>query len=781
MRLQGWFSAKRWASLSVSMVLALGVGLLVPAVIGVVGINHIHQEKSRQELTAYMNDKVVLLAHSLKQPVWNYDTNAVKQIAEAALLDAQVVRVTVTDAKGDVFLALEQPERRRGNSRLARHQLIFGVEPAGAVELEVDDGQMRSNFLRDRQAYTFILLGQVVLSLALIVAALHLRVLRPLARLTRFSNRLAGGDFEHGLAWNRSDEIGLLALQLDRMRRDLRTSFSEQEAILDNVQVGVVFVRAGRIELVNRHAEAIFAYPEDAMRGLPASALYLSPQQFAAINRRAESAMTGPDRRYEKELMLRRLDGSSFWASIRGCDLDVTARQAGSIWVIEDISERKAAESEINHLAFYDPLTDLPNRRLLLDRLKQAMAASGRSGHQGALLFIDLDNFKTLNDTYGHDTGDLLLQQVAQRILACVRQQDTVARLGGDEFVVLLEDLSTDPAGAAAQAKVVGEKIMVSLNESYRLDKSVRYSTPSIGVALFSGQSQSLDELLKRADMAMYEAKTAGRNTMRFFDKKMQEMLMARSALEDDLREAVLNEQFLLHYQPQVDEAGRTQGVEVLVRWQHPRRGVVSPGEFIPLAEDSGLILPLGRWVLGAACRQLAAWAQRPERAHLMVSVNVSARQFRQPRFVEEVVQALEQSGANPKRLKLELTESMLVDDVEDVIAKMSQLKARGVGFSLDDFGTGYSSLSYLKRLPLDQLKIDQSFVRNILSDPNDAAIAKMVVALALSLGLAVIAEGVEDDAQRAYLAELGCFAYQGYFFSRPLSEAAFEAFCAGA
>ena len=433
-----------------------------------------------------------------------------------------------------------------------------------------------------------------------------------------------------------------------------------------------------------------------------------------------------------------------------------------------DITQRKAAEDEIRHLAFYDSLTLLPNRRLLRDRLHQALAASARNQRQGALLFIDLDNFKILNDTLGHAIGDLLLEQVAQRLTDCVRENDTVARLGGDEFVVMLEDLSEQITEAAAQAETVGEKILAVLNQPYWLVGHQHHSTPSIGVALFSDQHHSIDELLKRADLAMYQAKAAGRNALCFFNPEMQATVTARTALEADLREGLQHNHFLLYYQSQVDSANRLTGAEALIRWQHPQRGMISPTAFIPLAEDTGLILPLGHWVLETACHQLVQWSQQADMAHLTLAVNVSARQFRHPHFVEQVLRVLEHTGAEPGKLKLELTESLLLDDVADAIAKMTALKDRGVGFSLDDFGTGYSSLAYLKRLPLDQLKIDQSFVRDILTDPNDAAIAKTIVALARSLGLAVIAEGVETEAQRDFLVLQDCHAFQGYLFGRP-------------
>ncbi len=442
-----------------------------------------------------------------------------------------------------------------------------------------------------------------------------------------------------------------------------------------------------------------------------------------------------------------------------------------------DISACKLAEEEIQHLAFTDPLTGLPNRRLLMDRLHQALAASARNRRRGALILIDLDNFKTLNDTLGHDKGDLLLCEVAQRLEACLREGDTVARLGGDEFVVMLEDLHESAQEAATQSEVVGDKIHAVLNEHYQLAGNQHRSTPSLGVTLFSGHDASVEELLKQADLALYKAKTAGRNTMRFFDPEMQAVVSARAALESELREGLRCQQFVLCYQPQVDDDGRLTGAEALLRWQHPQRGIVSPLEFIPLAEETGLILPLGLWVLETACDQLAQWGRRAQTAHLSLAVNVSTSQLHQVDFVDQVVATLGRTGAMAQRLKLELTESLLVSDIENTIAKMNALKTHGVGFSLDDFGTGYSSLSNLKRLPLEQLKIDRAFVNDILVDANDAAIARTVIALAQSMGLEVMAEGVETEPQRQMLADQGCRAYQGYLFSRPLPLDEFDKF----
>ncbi|HEY6193962.1 MAG TPA: EAL domain-containing protein [Candidatus Eisenbacteria bacterium] len=433
-----------------------------------------------------------------------------------------------------------------------------------------------------------------------------------------------------------------------------------------------------------------------------------------------------------------------------------------------DITRRKSAEEDIEKLAFYDPMTRLPNRRLLLDRLQHTLASRSRNRRRGAILFIDLDDFKGLNDSLGHDAGDLLLQQVALRLLTCVRAGDTVARLGGDEFVVLLGDLSANPADAASQAELVGEKILFSLALPSLLAGHEYHSTGCIGVTLFGDQRETVDDLLKRADLAMYRAKAVGRNTLRFFDPEMQAAVTARAALEADLRRGLRDGQFVVHYQPQVDAEGRLTGAEALVRWQHPRLGLAPPAVFISLAEETGLIQPLGQCVLEAVCAQLVAWSARPDTARLTLAMNVSAREFRRPEFVSRVLEVFQRIGADPRLLMLEFTESLMVDDMEETIAKMNALKARGVRFSLDDFGTGYSSLAYLKHLPLDQLKIDRSFVRDILIGSSDAAIAYTIIALGRSLGLAVIAEGVESDAQRQLLALQGCRAFQGFHFGQP-------------
>jgi diguanylate cyclase (GGDEF)-like protein len=435
-----------------------------------------------------------------------------------------------------------------------------------------------------------------------------------------------------------------------------------------------------------------------------------------------------------------------------------------------DITERKKAESEITRLAFYDQLTGIPNRQLLIDRLHHAIATNKRSHHLGAVMFIDLDNFKALNDTQGHHKGDQLLQQLALRLSSCVREVDTVGRLGGDEFVVLLEQLSNDPVEAATEAELIGEKILTALNQPCDLSGCRYVSMASIGVTLLNSQISSIEELLKQADMAMYRAKAIGRNRICFYDPAMQTAVNAKMALETSLRDSIQNGLFTLHYQPQLDREHHIIGAEALIRWQHPEHKNIPPSVFIPLAEETGLIDQLGSWVLKTACLQLVEWAKQAYTAQLCLSVNVSAHQFHQPSFVENVLTILRETKANPQNLKIELTETALISDIDDTVRKITTLKAQGIKFSLDDFGTGYSSLSYLRYLPLEQLKIDRSFISRIPSNGNDAAIVQAIIAMGHSLGLTIVAEGVETEQQVGFLSNLGCDFYQGFLFSKPVT-----------
>jgi len=431
-----------------------------------------------------------------------------------------------------------------------------------------------------------------------------------------------------------------------------------------------------------------------------------------------------------------------------------------------DITQQKILQKETARLAYYDSLTGLPNRQLLARHILQAIAANTDETRVGGLLVIDLDNFKDLNDTLGHDIGDQLLQQVAQRLLSIGTEQEAVSRLGGDEFVLLLQGVPKE--SAKAMLEQVAQRVLSLLNERFSLSGISHHTTCSIGGTLVEDSQSSVQDILRRGDLAMYQAKRNGRNTYCLFSTDMENAVNFRTAIEADLRVAIDQQQMFLHYQPQVDDAGRLIGAEALLRWQHPVRGLISPGIFIPIAEASGLIVPIGRWVLQQACQQAALWqAQRPGHP-IVVAVNVSALQFRHSQFTSQVLDVVAENGINPNGLKLELTETMMVEDVEEAIEKMHLLKSAGISFALDDFGTGYSSLSLLKRLPIDQLKIDQSFIKDLLIDPDDAAIAKSIIALGRALGIEIIAEGVETLAQRDFLSRLGCHYFQGYLFGHP-------------
>ena len=466
------------------------------------------------------------------------------------------------------------------------------------------------------------------------------------------------------------------------------------------------------------------------------------------------------------EARFRDKSGRVFWGIISASVIEIDGVPC-NLSVIRDISSNKMAEEKIRNLAFFDPLTGLPNRLLLGERLEQALAVDMRSRRKSALLFVDLDDFKTLNDSLGHNVGDFFLQEVSRRITGCIRKGDTAARLGGDEFVVMLEGLSEVLEVAAAQARVVGEKIVTAIGMPCRLEDRDWRVTSSIGITMFGENKDSAAEILKQADLAMYQAKSQGRNTIRFFSPSLQAVVNARASFESELRNAICTGQLELYYQPQT-ERDRLIGFEALVRWKHPERGLLPPAVFIPLAEETGLILQLGDWVLETACAQIAAWSLNEDTANLSVAVNISARQLRQPHFVRDVLAALSRTQANPLNLQLELTESMLLDDIEDTIIKIKQLRQHGVRYSLDDFGTGYASLSYLKRLPLDQLKVDRSFVQDILTDNISSAIAQSIISLGRAINLPVIAEGVETEQQREFLAGLGCTSFQGYLFGRP-------------
>ena len=671
--------------------------------------------------------------------------------------------------------------------------LVLAGQVVGRLRVGLSTGflaQARDDLLR--QAGVLLLLTLAVTTAVL--ALLGHWWTRPLRRLEAASRELAAGGTPPPLLLESRDEVGSLARAFDAMSRQLTERLAElsasearMRAVFEQSAVGILFADLDRRLLrVNDQMAAMLGWQPHEVIGHDYRDFFddAQPGEGDEILRQLASGQTPSVALVRR---LRRRDGGLIWARITATlvrhgdgagEGDRADAPRALLAVVDDVSESRAAEERIRQLAFYDPLTALPNRRLLGERLAQAMRLGARSGRYGALMMLDLDAFKALNDTRGHDVGDRLLVAVAERLVRCVRDTDSVARLGGDEFVLLLEDLGDSHASAREHADVVAAKIQRALAEPFLLvePRAEHHQSASIGMVLFAGTAVSAETLLKQADLALYQAKDAGRNTLRLFDPGLQSAIDARVALEARLRRALALREFAIHLQPQVNSNGAITGAEALLRWQ-PGDGApaVSPAEFIPLAEETGLIVPIGQWVLDEACAVLARWATDPMLGELCLSVNISARQFRQPDFVSSVRDALARHGAPANRLGLEITESMLLDDLENCAERMHALRELGLVFSLDDFGTGYSSLAYLKQLPFDHLKIDRSFVRDIGTDPNDAAIVGAITAMSRSLGLRVIAEGVETAAQRAYLLACGCERYQGWLYAAAMPRVAFE------
>ncbi|MFZ2725522.1 MAG: EAL domain-containing protein [Methylococcaceae bacterium] len=566
----------------------------------------------------------------------------------------------------------------------------------------------------------------------------------------------------------------------ERQRQQAEIELALAASVFENSQEGIFITDANKLIVrVNTAFSVLTSYKADDVIGAPPHMLVSS--QYSELFYQIMWQKVEHSGYWQGEFINQRKDGSTYteWLTIKRV-LDKQGCTTHYVGTFIDITEQKLNEERVHHLAFYDPLTQLPNRRLLVERLGQALLNSQRSLHYGALMFMDIDRFKMLNDTQGHNLGDQLLIEVGKRISHCVREQDTVARFGGDEFVLLLENLSDKAPIAAMTAQHIANTILQTLSEPYLLYHNEQlpveyYVTVSIGMKLFRSTQINSEDLLKQADMAMYQAKHAGRNTLCVFDPEMQSSLNQRASLEADMRQAIQDGQFYLHYQVQVDKHQGVVGAEVLLRWQHPQRGIISPTEFIPLAEESGLIISLGIWTINEACQTLARWAKQSQTQHLTLAVNVSAKQFNRADFVDQIKQILDKTHINPARLKLEITESIILINVERIIETMNALRKLNVHFSMDDFGTGYSSLSYLQRLPLSQLKIDKSFVQDLTGDNNDAAIIRTILALGKNLNINVVAEGVETQQQYDYLIQNECDLFQGYLFGKPESLSSFE------
>ncbi len=765
------------------------VSLLVTAMLIVYAINaSLTISKELRE----SQDELQLLAdvtsHNLEATLLFHDDLGALEVLKSLRANPSVTLAEVSNNSGNVVARLTPVSSRNNAYRLLQvlpvkkylsveRPIMIGERFLGAITIQSSLGEMWWMLSKQLAQLAAVVVGITLLG-GIMMGRISRLIVEPIGQIASIAREITqAGNYSLRVPLRAKDEVGDMSMALNVMLAEIehRDQALRIAAVAFESQEGMFVTNADGVILRANHSfTQITGYsPEQAIGQTPR---ILRSGRHDAEFYAAMWARIYDTGSWQGEIWNRRRNGEIYpeWLTITAVK-DESGAITNYVATLLDITERKAAEDEIVKLAYYDQLTSLPNRRLLVDRLNQRLASGSRYNRNGALMFIDLDNFKKLNDTLGHDFGDMLLQQVANRLVSCVRESDTVARLGGDEFVVMLNDLSQNHYEAIFQAEAAGQKILEALNQPYSLAHIEYRSTPSIGATIFSDQNTSLDELMKQSDMAMYQAKKAGRNALRFFDPEIQSALEVKATMEKLLEQAVKEQQFELHYQMQVDNTGRILGAEVLLRWQHPDFGLMLPGEFIPLAEETGLIVPIGLWSLEQTCCQLKVWEADPAKQHLHLAVNVSARQFHQPDFIEELINILFRTGINPSKLKIELTESLAMDNMEETINKIQILKNIGVEFSMDDFGNGYSSLSNLKKLPVDQIKIDRNFIRDIDRNPDDDAIVQLIIDMANNLGIDVIAEGVETERQRDLLIQHQCFHFQGFLFSKPLPLDHFE------
>ncbi len=911
-----------------ALIITVILALLIPAVVsGVVAVN-----KRKEELeTAFQSDQrrlVQILTLGMQEPVWNLSQESARPIVEAIAGDPRIASIRVVAENMGTFLAVYRLENANGKAFATSQPIVRKGTAIGSVEIVMYDGPLQAQLEQYQKTFIITLLGQILLSMGLILLLIQRRLLHPLKKLLAESADLAHKRLDKPFSWGRTDELGILGQSLESTRVALQGLFVEVEeknkrleddldarkraaqalaiseeryrSLIENAPEAIVVidVDTGCFADVNPRACELYGQARDRLLTLSLGDSLLSPEQqpdrqpsVDKATKLIEAAYAGQTQvtqwlhRTQKhgevfvELRLSRMP-SLTGRFVRGSVLDITQRkmsedrlrlasqaiyqsrdgivildkdfrivsanpafcqmlgaaetdllsqvapmlrgkeqqhtlletirhhlanhaywesevwtrkQSGEMFlelvtispirnedgtiknyvcITSDITEQKQHADHIWHLAHHDTVTGLPNRNLLQDRLMQAILQAERTGKKSALLFIDLDRFKNINDTLGHSFGDRLLKHVADRLIGCVRHADTVSRIGGDEFVIVLTNLN-EPNDAA----ITAHKIMEALTSTFVIDNMDLHITPSIGISVCPDDGVTVDSLMRNADTAMYFAKDNGRNNYQFFKQSMNTIATERLDMERQLRAAIKQNQFELHYQPQVNLAtGELIGMEALIRWRHPEKGLVSPLRFIPIAEETGLIVPIGEWVLQEACRQAREWHDRGLKK-TPVAVNLSARQFLKGGLVDTVQQALDMTGLEPQYLELEITESLLMYEVEDTTQLLHRLNSLGVALAVDDFGTGYSSLSYLKRFPIDHLKIDRSFVRDVINDPDDASITAAIVAMAHNLKLKVVAEGVENDDQARFLRGLGCEYAQGYLFAQPLAADEMEAF----
>lgn len=774
--------------------LIAGMSLVIATLMSLFVITMTHRQQA--EDTNNHSQQLISLAEStaISSSVWisTKDYSGLQEIVLSIARYPNLRYIIVTDIHGQIVahndpskVGLHLNDLPTQEVQTTLHQtssLIDVISPInfagrhiGWVRVGIDRKHFNEMITKTRQqGFAFTLAG--ILFSVMIASLVAGYLTRRLAAIQHVADGINAGQSVARVTLPGNDEAAMLARQFN----DMLDSLAQRDAQLrsfyefDIVGLAITSPEKGWVR-INQCLCDMLEYSEQELRGMTWDAT-THPDDLAASLDQYNKLLANEIDVYSMEKRLISKSGKVVPVLLVARCIRKPHGEVDYVTAMfQDISARKEAEKAIETLAYFDPLTKLPNRRLFIDRLHLAFLNSERNQMYGAVLFIDMDKFKILNDTLGHDSGDMMLIQVAQRILGCIRESDTVARFGGDEFLVLLADIDASADKTSQKVATIAEKIRSALAMPYDLKDREYISSPSIGIALYRGTEKSVDDLLKHADLAMYQVKDSGRNAVRFFDPSMQSAVEMRASLESDLRQAIVHHQLQLYYQIQVDKKHRPIGAEALLRWNHPIRGNVPPAQFIPIAEQSSAIIEIGDWVLETACQQLAAWAKEDRTKNLIIAVNVSALQFSQPDFVSKVDNLLHTTGIEAAKLKLELTESVVLTNTTDVINKMYALKALHVKLSMDDFGTGYSSLSYLKQFPLDQLKIDQSFVRNMTTDPNDAVMVQTIIDLAKNFRLSVIAEGVETDEQLSLLLHQGCLTYQGYLFGKPLPIEQFE------
>lgn len=770
------------------IVLLLGVFVSVAQII----IDWQHEQKN---LAAHVKKVMSVLIAPATQAAYSLDGQLAAQVLSGLMKEESIFKAELQDDLGRVIADKERPQIEKEFSGLTEvfvKRVLFFTQPliiqsgfkVGNINVWVDGEAVIAEFISRSMRVLFfgvahnLILGILLLGLFYILTSRPLtQIIHQVKKLNDQNKKAQGLSFLDG---HTEDELGVLVETFNQVwtaRNQAEALLAEREAyfraVMEQSGESLILTDINGIILdVNAETCRTLAYERNELikRTITDIDAGSSHNAIAIWRKALEEGVP-----VSIESHFRRKDGTVYPVEIR-CNLVVISQQECLLASIRDISERKKAEEKVHNLAYYDDLTNLPNRRLLKNRLELTLAVSRRHQHIGALLFLDLDRFKMINDSLGHSVGDELLSAVAERIKSCLREEDTAARFGGDEFVILVPELSGDQDVAQSLVRQLAQRILVELSLPFNIKDQQLYITASIGISLFPTDNATSAELLQQADTAMYRTKEEGRNGFHFYQAEMQAHASERLILEKSLHRALENEEFSLQYQPQIDENGELSGVEALIRWNHPTLGRIAPDKFIPIAEETGLIIPIGRWVMINAFHQvMTLQAKTLPASFKRLAINISPRQFSDEGFVDEVRDVLRLTGADPSLLELELTEGMLVKNIDEVIAKMKALKSLGLSFSIDDFGTGYSSLRYLKHLPLDQLKVDQSFVRDLIWDSNSRAIVHTIIAMANHLDLALIAEGVETDEERQVLLELGCKHYQGYYFSRPVSSNALE------